>query len=131
MARLEFFVVSESCAIDAQTNRLSVFNVLESVTAPAFPTLLASLAIVAVWNAEPGDETRDFQASALIHTEPAQRFDINFKLEKPRARTIVQLQGLPIQAAGTVRFEMLLNGEHKADHIVTAEIVPLVASPVH
>lgn len=32
MAKLEFFLVSESSAIDHQTNRLSLFNVLEQIT---------------------------------------------------------------------------------------------------
>jgi hypothetical protein len=130
MPHLEFFVVSESFAVDASTSRVSIFNVLEEVAAVTGRPVAPSMAIVALWNREPGDEGRDFQASVIIHTSgeqtapPPRRFDVNFRMDDARARTIIHLQNYPTPAPCEIRFELLLNGEHKANHLVRVHVVP-------
>jgi hypothetical protein len=122
MAKLEFFLVAQSCAIDSHTNRMSIFDVLEDVSVSQFPACVPSIVAVASWNADPGDSEHDFQASLVIHGPDGsspERFDVNFTLRERRARTILRLELFPIEQPGTLRFEILLNGEHRADHIIT------------
>lgn len=136
MPRLEFFVVSEDVSVDQATNLTSVFSILEEVKAPAFPLLIFRCAATSLWCREPGDEGRDFQVVLRITTpgDEPREFPTNFRLDHARHRTVQRLQGLPIQRAGELRFEVLLNGEHKASHVVTVEqAVPLdvIAETAH
>jgi hypothetical protein len=132
MPQLEYFLASESCAIDSQTNRVSIFNVLEEIQAAGFPTLMPGVVAMAVWNAEPGDEQRDFQAVFLVSgpgDEEPRRFPVNFRIPEARARTLIQIVGYPVNGPGQLRFEVEIDGEHKASH--TATISLRVPAPVH
>ena len=129
MPRLEYFIVSESIAIDSQTNRVSIFNVLEEIQSPGFPTLLPNTAIIAVWIAEAGDDQRDFQVvfsvAAPGENEP-RRFPVNFRIPQARARTVIQLVGYPVPGPGEIAFAVELNGQYIASHtaIVAMEVPP-------
>lgn len=120
MAHMEFFIVSEECSVDQQTNRLSLFNVLERIASHNFPSALISATAVSLWVAEPGDDERDFQCTLRVHPTSGDHRDFtsNFKFLAPRHRVIQRLQGFPISGPGVLRFELLLNGEYKASHQV-------------
>lgn len=127
MPRLEFFVVAESGAVDAMTNRLSVFNVLEAVTPLRLPGLFPSVFLAAVWCLEATEMGRDFQAHFRLHRpgeEPEDLASVNFRAEHRRQRTLLQLVGLPIPREGEFRFELLLNARHEAWHDVDVSAVP-------
>jgi len=120
MAHMEFFIVSEEVSVDQQTNRLSLFNVLEQITAPDFPSMLLSGAAVSLWVAEPGDDELDFQCTLRIITPGGghREFPSNFTFRSSRHRVIHRIQGVPIKEPGVLRFEVLLNGQYKASHEV-------------
>lgn len=127
MPKLEYFLICESTSTDRETNRVSLFNVLEDL-----PVLRAGAAgqqqppvspffeAVSCWNREPGDEEGDFQAILRIHSpdEKPKDFSMNFKMEQPRHRLSFHFQGMPKLKPGELRFELLLNGEHVAWHTV-------------
>ncbi len=127
MAKLEYFLICESISIDQETNRVSLFNVLEDFQlgsnpaqppqVPVFPFFVA----VACWNRESGDEGQDFQAVLKVHSPsdaPAQQFTINFKMERRRQRVVFRLQGMQKLEPGELRFELRLGEEHVAWHTV-------------
>ena len=120
MAHMEFFLVSEDLSVDQQTNRLSLFNVLEQIAGPNFPLVLRSAAAISLWMAEGGDEGRDFQCMlrSMLPNSRQYEFPTNFRFDSRRHRVIQRLQGFPIDGPGVLRFEVLLNGEHKAYHEV-------------
>jgi hypothetical protein len=120
MAHMEFFLVSEEVSVDQQTNRLSLFNVLEQVRNTEFPFVLPSAAAVSLWVAEPGDDTQDFQCILRITLPDGSQhnFTSNFSFRTSRHRVIQKIQGLTINGSGMLRFEVLLNGEYKARHEV-------------
>jgi len=120
MARLEFFVVAESVSIDQLTNKLSVFNVLEEVREEEFPTTLLGCVVVSLWNAEPGDEERDFQIQLEMVAPDGQTrpFEQNLRIPRRRTRSILQLRGIPVPCAGELVFRISLNNEYKASHVV-------------
>ena len=122
--KLEYFVVCESISIDRETNRVSLFNIVEDIQpmGPATPgPIVAQFVAVSCWIRQPGDEGRDFQVIHRIHTsdEEHKDFPMNFRMEGPRQRLLLRIQGVPPVRTGSLRFELLLNGEHVADHVVT------------
>ena len=70
MPKLEYFLLCESISVDQETNRVSLFNVLEDLhlaklpkngdSKPAF--ILNQFVAVAVFNREPEDGDQDFEA---------------------------------------------------------------------
>jgi len=120
MAHMEFFIVSEELSVDQQTNRLSLFNVLEQIAAPNFPAMLLSAAAVSLWVADPGDDERDFQCTLRIIPQGGEHSDFttNFTFRSRRHRVIQRVQGFPLNEPGVLRFEVLLNGDYQASHEV-------------
>jgi hypothetical protein len=118
MARLEFFVVSQGVSVDKFTNQLSLFNVLEQVVTPDFPFPLPFAVAVSLWMKEEGDESRDFQCMLRVNLPNGKEheFTSNFTFSARRHRVIQRFQGFPIDEPGVLRFQVLLNGEHRASH---------------
>lgn len=127
MARLEYFLVCESMSTDQETNRVSLFNILDDIQValpdarPQQSLLITQLVAVSCWNHEPGDEEKEFQAVVRIHA-PGQEekdFPLNFKIvDQPRHRLSFRFQGIPKLEPGQLEFELLLNGKHVASHTV-------------
>jgi hypothetical protein len=130
MAHMEFFVVSEDVSIDQQTNRLSLFNVLEQLAMPNFP-FMASAVAVSLWVAEDGDDGRDFQCMLRVFLPDgnSRDFTTNFTFRGRRHRVIQRILGFTINEPGMLRFEVLLNGEHKASHKVDVLRIDLSELP--
>ncbi len=132
MARLEYFLVCESMSTDQETNRVSLFNVLEDIrfaspgemAAPSVQSVpVPQFVAVACWNQEPGDEGQDFQMTVRLHLpgqagQDENEFSLNFKMDKPRHRLALRFQGLPKLQPGQLKFELLLSGKHVAWHTV-------------
>ncbi len=136
MPKMEYFVVCESISIDHQTNRVSLFNIIEDLQ-PVGPEvqgdIIGQFVAVSSWNKSPEDEGKDFQVIHRIHTsggEPKD-FSLNFRMENPRQRLVLRIQGIPPVHPGILRIELLLNGLHFADHVVTVHpaISPDAAKP--
>jgi len=133
MARMEFFLVSEELSVDQQTNRLSLFNVLEQIASPNFPLVLLTAVAVSLWVADPGDDINDFQCTLRVippNGEPRD-FPSNFRFRSNRHRVIQRLQGFPINEPGVLRFEVLLNGVYQASHEIDVARIDLPTSGTH
>lgn len=121
---LEYFVVTESVSIDRDTNRVSLFNVVEEVVASPVP-----LPVVAVsgWNLS-AEEQRgsDLQAGVRI-TKPGGQtlgpFPVNFTGRTFRHR-IVHRFAVPFDEPGEWLFEILMNGRREASHRITVHPAP-------
>ena len=125
MARLEFFVVAEDVSVDQTTNQASVFSILEEIRTTDFPTVIPKCVALALWRQEAGDEDRDFQMALRVRLPNGEEHtqETNFRMTRTRHRIINRIQGLPLPGEGQLRFEVLLNGVHAAEHIVTVEQV--------
>jgi hypothetical protein len=123
-ARLEYFLIAEDAVIDQRTNNVSIFNVLEQINVSTLPITLPKIAAVTLWEAQEGDAENDFQAKLLVHMPRGQTHEVasNFNMRRDRHRIIQYLGGLAIQESGRIRFEMLLNGIHAADHFLTVTV---------
>lgn len=123
MPSIEYFVVAEDYSIDQVTNRMSIFCVLEELHAQALPVLIDVSAITA-WRIAENELGSDHQAILRVHRPGSAPFDwrANFCPRQSRHRITQRIQGIPVETPGQIRFEMLINGQHAADHVVDVTI---------
>ena len=135
MARLEFFVVAESVSVDQFTNQVSVFSILEEIRAEHFPIAISHCVGMSLWRSETGDFDQDFQAVLRVTSPglPPRDVSTNFRFAPSglRMRVIQRVVGVRVEQEGDLVFELLLNGHHIAEHVITvqrAEPVDVIAS---
>jgi len=122
MARLEYFIVCESTSVDAETNRISLFHVLEDVFPEIIPGVLPRIEAVSLWNLEAEDAVRDFQVALRINlpgVAVGPTFEMNLTRGRRRYRAALAIENIPLERVGPLLFEVLLNGNHIAGHTVT------------
>ena len=128
MPKLEYFVVAQSLSTDRDTNVVSLFHILEELTVPGVPGQLGGFVAVSSWNMAPDERDRDFQVSLRIHLPEGQEprvmdnFRVNFTAEKARHRVYLYVNGVPIEKPGELRLELLLGGQHQAEHTLTIHV---------
>ena len=106
MLRCTLAVVAESVVRDAQSNNVSVFNIIEAFGSASFPAILPRLAILFMLTREEGDPAQyalSLRISQGDHGEDTFPVDCNFA-EHRRSRSIIQLGGLAVRGAGRIRF---------------------------
>jgi len=108
--KLVFAVLSQSVSLDQMTNRLSLFNLVEGIQAPHFPTVLAEIVFVAIIRREAADENR-FNATLTVRiaetTIGLADIAVDFE-DKQNTRLIGTFQGLPVLKPGTLEFSLAL-----------------------
>lgn len=123
MPQLEFFLVCESASIDRESNRISLFNVMEELRPSQLPAPFPSLVAVSSWNTRPDELNSDHQAELRLTIPGApdlpQPARINFTVSGQRQRVNFRVENLPVFQPGDLLFEVLLNGVHAASHRVT------------
>lgn len=120
MPQLEYFLVAESISIDQYSNHVSIFNVLEEVRRPQFPSVLPRMIAVSMWLAEAADAGHDFQINVRItqpNAEP-QEFRQNVEMGGQRARAVAQWDGFELHGPGEMLVELFLNDNPAATHRV-------------
>lgn len=125
MPKLEYFLVSESVSVDQQTNRASLFNILDEVRENQFPTTIPQAVVTSVWDYEVGDENIDYQVKVRVYLpngENPKDFPMNVKIEpNNRHRLLLRLLNLQIEQPGELKFEIFLNDKHISSHTVLIE----------
>lgn len=126
MAKLEYFLVCEGVSIDQESNRASLFNVLEEMSSKKFPATIVKIIAISAWNKEPEDEGIDYQVMLRVVVpgdSAPQEFPTNMLITKPRHRLVTTIVGIRVPDPGDVVFEILLNGKHIASH--TVSVLPI------
>ncbi|MBI4580026.1 MAG: hypothetical protein HY718_10015 [Planctomycetes bacterium] len=123
MPTLEYFLVARDFSVDQRTNRVSIFNIMEEIHAREFPITIPNMVILCSWNAENGDNERDFQMTLRpsLDGRPVgipQPLAHNFRIPGRRCRNFVAVEGLPLAGPGRLLVELLLNGDHVASHTI-------------
>jgi hypothetical protein len=101
-----FLTCAESAVIDQQTNKLSIFGILEEFQGIGFPGIIPSVAIIVVLS-------RKKSESEAINLAFSIALNGNVLFEGPlkmsfqgalRARAVANIHGVPITSAGTMTF---------------------------
>ena len=102
------FTVADGAVIDQQTNRLSIFNVLEEMSAPGFPAMHSQLSIIAVLQKGP-NEKEDPKLNIRISLDRSELVDFPITLSfegVERSRFVGSIAGLLLPSAGTLKFDL-------------------------
>ena len=120
MPRLEFFIVARSFAADKFTNRLSLFDIFETVQPIRFPAVIPRMVAMSAWHYGNAEERQEqFQATVIIKMpEPEEDVIINTNFENPGIlhHTVAGVSNTIVSRPGTIEIELKLNGEHQAFH---------------
>ncbi len=128
MPKLEYFLLCESVSVDQDTNRISLFNVLEDFQiaspesngkTPGY--FLGQFVAVALFNREPDDSEKDFEACLRFNLPDDKHSEhrIAFRMDRNRQRLLLRFVGMPpVDKDGMLRFELLLDGIRCASHTV-------------
>jgi hypothetical protein len=101
----KLFLCSDSAVIDARTNTISAFHIMEQINSTAFPVIVPRLSIVAMFEREETDPAT-VQLQVQIYSGNQQLFagplPVNF-FQQLQSRTIVDLNGLVVPGLGSLR----------------------------
>lgn len=121
MPKLEYFLVCESSSVHRETNRISLFNVVENIqpaTADVAGHVIAQMVAVSARNKEPDDDGQDFQIIVRVHPPAGEcvDFPMNFVMDRPRKRLARSEQSLRLDIADKLAayFGLKLVGENDA-----------------
>ncbi len=128
MPKLEYFLLCESVSVDQDTNRISLFNVLEDFQIASPDTngktplcFFGQFVAVALFNREPDDGEKDFEACLRFNLPDDKHSEhrIAFRMDRNRQRLLLRFVGMPpVDKDGVLRFELLLDGTRCASHTV-------------
>lgn len=104
----KLFTCSESAALDARTNTLSLFHLTEELNSPAFPVVVPRLTIVALLvRRENEPERGELQLRIAMGEQELYRGPFQFNFQRHlRSKAIVDLQGLVMLTPGTLRISL-------------------------
>jgi hypothetical protein len=129
MPKLEYFLLCESISVDQETNRVSLFHVLEDLHLAKFPEraagkppfILNQFVAVALFNRLPEDQGKEFEA-CLTYELPdgsEKEHKLHFQMESNRQRLIMRFVGMPPpNKDGLLHFVLRVNGEHQGTHTI-------------
>lgn len=115
MAELEFFLACESLSVDQQTNKLSLFNILEEGRVDQegdggfFRVALASL-----WRFDKDELGETFEIQVIVEQPNGEEIEtpvMEFQPEQRTHRVFTRMSGLPLAGIGELEFNLFLNGD--------------------
>jgi hypothetical protein len=125
MLRSTLCLVAEGVIRDAETNNVSVYNILESITAQGFPLFLSKLGFLAVWEKETTDPII-YRANFSITLNEQQLYAQDIPLDfqnNIRLRSIITVQGVVIPQPGQMNFRLTTESGQVANFTLTAQAV--------
>lgn len=122
-------LVAENVVRDAESNTMSVINIVEEVVATGVPTLMPKIAFLAIWEREPEDpitHTADFQIKMGEQFLLQQEVTINFG-RGVRTRNVINIIPLLVPALGEIEFTMSIRGGPRQSRSLKAVAPPNIA----
>jgi hypothetical protein len=122
--QLLLLTCAETCVIDVNTNRPSLFNLIEEISSPTFPAAIFTVAIFTLWERDEAEP--DSAAELVIRLNNNQLFQAPVSLAfqgTRRCRAVLSIQGLVITEPGSLTFEV-----RHSDNLVGAWRVPVLGA---
>lgn len=105
MISSKLFLVADRVIKDSETNNLSIINILDDITAEAYPLLIHKLTIVSFVTKEKENDKVTLGFKVLNNDTKIIEHQIKVDFRgKNKTRAIIQLGVLPIQEAGQIHF---------------------------
>ncbi len=115
--QVKLFICSSSSALDARTNSISVFHILEEIHAPAYPIVIPGMSVIALLDLDDG-EPIDQEIELRFYLGDQQLFAVPFQTDfqvRRKARALADLNGLVVPAPGILRILL-----HSAGHDIVS-----------
>ena len=134
MAKCKLCIAARGVLQDAQSNNISLFNIIERVNILSFPFFMQEMGVLGVWSKEEGDRDEN-DAEFIIKNNDKQllkqKLQIHFR-EADLFRSIVRMGGIVITEPGVLEFSFLQNGEIKNSYkieVISKQQTTLKESP--
>ncbi|HUS45274.1 MAG TPA: hypothetical protein VM219_04495 [Phycisphaerae bacterium] len=105
-------------AVDAQTNTISLYSILEQIGGPTLPLTLPSFVILTLWQRNEGEEgVKYVQRTSLVDPDGEETFhqDAEFEMPKPRHRMFLAVAGAPFKKSGVYQIKVRLRQSDERD----------------
>ena len=113
-----FTVAAVGHSVDAQSNTLTLFSILEQVGSVQFPGRIPQLTVATLWRRQEGEQGVPFiQRIRLVGPDGTLvgEFENTCKFERARHRMLTILGNLPFNKIGLHRFEVYIKREDAQD----------------
>jgi hypothetical protein len=121
LARLT--LAAEGVVVDRETNAISVFNILDRITAEGFPLLLQKMAFLVIWERSLEDAPQ-VEGRFSVHFSGRELYQQPVRVEfttSTRNQFVLRMHGLVIPQPGVLAFRITLEGGVVAEYSVGAE----------
>lgn len=111
--KLKYILCAELCSVDGVSNKLSVFNLIEHIVAPAYPIALPFISIVFSVERTPDERPKcEVNIAILLDGRELSETTLEVEFEEAMiARAIGHLQGFFVPAPGSLEFHARMGGE--------------------
>jgi len=115
---------------DAETNNISIFNLIERISAASFPFFIPHIAFFNLLEKDAGDESI---LNAIVRVKNNDQIIFSFPVRadfqtSERNRCTVNLEGLTVSSAGQLIFELLVADNLIGSYEIKIEALPARAS---
>lgn len=114
-----FTVAAKGLTVDAQTNTLTLFSVIEELGAPpSLPAAVPELYLVTLWRRRSQEEGVGFVQRTRFSDPEGKQLAVveqSFRMEKTRHRIIGHVHMFPIQSAGCHRIDVFVRRDDALD----------------
>lgn len=109
--KLVFLTCAQSTAVDASTQRLSLFHIVEQIQSATFPASLQGLVLVAMFAKETGDgDNASLRLKIVLGDAVLIETPVAFSFQgRTKGRVLAAINGLAIPGPGILSF-ILLSG---------------------
>jgi|ERR1700731_1344579 len=106
--KVQFALLAQSASIDRFSNRLSVFNLLESIESQSFPVFIPEVVFVCILRREAGDlVVSDGTLSVFSGDSIVGKANVRVDFESAQhSRLIVNFQPVPLMKPENLRFQL-------------------------
>jgi hypothetical protein len=131
--RLEYLLAAEAIVIDQLTNRLSIFQIIDDVAAPIFPSMLPGLSVVAGFSV--ARESQSTQRRAIIRLGGSalgkvSEFPVDFASHGPHHRLVYRIENVALQREGELELELLVNELHLGKRTIAVRRTATMSAPL-
>lgn len=123
LARL--ILAAEGIVVDRDTNSISVFNILDRITAEGFPVLLQKMALLVIWERSLEDAPQ-VDGRFSVHLSGRELYQQPVRVEfttSTRNQFVLRMHGLVIPQPGVLSLRITLEGGVVTEYSVAAEAV--------
>ncbi|MCI0488618.1 MAG: hypothetical protein L0229_18680 [Blastocatellia bacterium] len=106
MIKSKVVICAEKVIRDAETNSVSIINLIEGINAQAFPVLIPGVSVFGLFEKDKDDPTRFKSKLDIVHNKSiifSTTSTLDFE-DKQRTRFIVSISGLIISDPGSLEF---------------------------